>query len=461
MGEVTLVVGRQKETKDYIEAEAEALSAKACEDVMKLGLEEKLGKGMRKWFLFEDGWVNLNHGSFGTYPSAVRTALLTFQEASEKRPDFFIRYLYPKLLDKSRSALGKYLNVPFSELVFVPNATTGVNTVLRSLKFEPGDKILYFDFIYGACGKAILYVEETTPAKAVKIDVQFPINNEELVRVFRETVERESKDGKVRVAVFDTVVSLPGVRLPFEELVGVCKDLGVLSLVDAAHGIGHLELDLGALDADFFVTNCHKWLYVPRGSAVFHVPLRNQKLIRTSLPTSHGFQPLDPVSAINNPLPPSEKSPFIEMFDFVGTIDSSPYLCIPAALAFRSLVCGGESAIMTYSSTIAKSGAELIAKRLGTEVLEMDGDCCMYNIHLPIVLDDVRGVKEADVGAVTNYLTRAMVEEFRTFLAVVFYNKSWLVRVSGQIYVDMEDFEFAAGVLEKLVERVREGKYLV
>lgn len=156
--------------------------------------------------------------------------------------------------------MATYLNVPVEEIVFVANATTGVNTVLRSLKFSPGDKIVYFDFIYGACGKSVQYVEETTPVVGVKIEATFPISDDELVKRFRETIEREQRSGaRVRIAIFDTIVSMPGVRLPFERFVAVCKELGVISLVDGAHGVGHIPLDLGRLGADFFVSNCHKY----------------------------------------------------------------------------------------------------------------------------------------------------------------------------------------------------------
>lgn len=183
----------------------------------------------------------------------------SYQDAAEARPDHFIRYEYPSLLDASREAMAKLLNTPSSTLVFVPNATTGVNTVLRNLIFESGDHILYFATIYGACEKSVSYITETTPAQAVKIEYAYPVEDDWLLSEFKKTVKAvEEKGGKVKIAIFDTVVSMPGVRMPFERLTAACKELGVLSCIDGAHGVGHVELDLGSLDPDFFVSNCHK-----------------------------------------------------------------------------------------------------------------------------------------------------------------------------------------------------------
>jgi selenocysteine lyase/cysteine desulfurase len=237
---------------------------------MSITPSPKLGHALLKDFLFDPTYRNLNHGSFGTYPRAIREKLREYQDAAEARPDRFIRYDAKVLLDESRAAVANLLNVPTDTCVLISNATTGVGTVLRNLVYEEGDVIVYFDTIYGACGRAVLYVEETTPVEAVKVQFTYPVSDDWLVNEFKRVVKTEQAKGKnVRLAIYDTVVSLPGVRMPFEALTEACRELGVMSCVDGAHGVGHLELDLSKLDPDFFVSNCHK--YAPPSCRKSHI----------------------------------------------------------------------------------------------------------------------------------------------------------------------------------------------
>lgn len=201
----------------------------------------------------------------------MRAVQRHFQDLAESRPDPFIRYTYKTLLASSRTAISTFANIPEDELLLVSNATTAVNTVLRGLTFSAGDHILYFDFIYGACGNTVLYVCETTPAEPVRVEVELPIDDEGLLAKFRDAVEGVKRvGGRVKVAVFDTVASQPGLRLPFEKLVKAARKLGVLSLVDGAHGVGNVELDVGGLDADFLTSNCHKYVPFPFPSSLFY-----------------------------------------------------------------------------------------------------------------------------------------------------------------------------------------------
>lgn len=156
--------------------------------------------------------------------------------------------------------IARLVHAPVDECVFVKNASTGTNTVLRNLIFNQGDIVVYFATVYDAVYKTLLSLMETTPLQIRQVEYTFPITHAEIVRRFLEVVHSARRDGlTVRAAVFDTIVSVPGVRFPFEELTKACREEGVLSIIDGAHGVGQIPLNLGELNPDFFVSNCHKY----------------------------------------------------------------------------------------------------------------------------------------------------------------------------------------------------------
>ncbi|KAF7596527.1 hypothetical protein BBP40_001400 [Aspergillus hancockii] len=442
-----------------------------------------LGAPMLKHFLFNPKYKNLNHGSFGTYPAHVKHALRKYQDEIEATPDPFIRYTHGELLDESRIATAEILNVPVQEVVFVKNATTGVNTVLRNLSYKDGDVIIYFSTIYGAIEKTITSLTETTPLQSRKVEYTCPISHQTLVQKFRDVIQKARSEGlNVKVAVFDTVTSLPGMRFPFEELTRVCKDEGILSVIDGAHGIGHIPLDLNELQPDFFTSNLHKWLYVPRGCAVLYVPMRHQHLIRTTLPTSWGFI-ADPTSSPAdkpNILTPigSKRSAFEELFQFVATSDDAAYLTVPDAIRFRTEVCGGHDTIYKYLEQLANEGGDIVAAALGTDVLQEpdlpSGEtsqirrCGMSTIRLPIAIHGANDqvissadhpVAAEDISKVVHFLQVTLKDEYGTFVPV-FRHGDWLwTRLSAQVYLEKQDFEWLGEVLKELVERVGKGEY--
>ena len=350
------------------------------------------------------------------------------------------------------------------------------NLVLRNLVYKPGDVIIYLATIYGACEKTISYITETTPAISHKIPFTYPLSATAICALLEEAITTIRSSGRTpKLALFDTIVALPGVLMPFEDLTTICRAHNVLSLIDGAHGIGHIPLNLSTLDPDFFVSNCHKWLHVPRGCAVFYCPLRNQHLIRSTLPTSHGFAPLpingvgdeEEEAVINNPLPPSAKSAYVTNFQFVGTVDGSPYLCVPAALAWRSRISWkglrGEDAVMGYSQHLARSAGEIVSSHLGTEVLENEegtlGKCNFSNVRLPLSFEEVADGDLAQAVEVAQWIARVLVEEYETFIAIVFHAGAWWVRLSGQVYLTVEDYQWATKALAEVCERVKQGEW--
>ncbi|KAK4097906.1 PLP-dependent transferase [Parathielavia hyrcaniae] len=445
----------------------------------------KMGHGLKEQFLMDPDYRNLNNGSFGTIPRFIQSKLRAYQDLAEARPDPFIRYEYPKLLDESRAAIAKLLRVPTDTAVFVPNATIGVNTVLRNLVWnaDGNDEILYFATIYGGCAKTIDYVIEDRQGLVSSrcVPLCYPCEDDTILSAFHSAVAESRRQGKrPRLCLFDVVSSQPGVRFPFEAVTAACREQEILSLIDGAQGVGMVDLDLGAVDPDFFVSNCHKWLHVPRGCAVLYVPLRNQGLIRSTLPTSHGFVPrsVAPGQQRVNPLPPSAKSEFVNAFEFVGTVDNAPYLCVKDSIQWRQEVLGGEERIRETLTELAREGGRVAAEVLGTKVLDNASQsltrCSMVNVALPLAVQpeeegdgttltgDLAGlpvIPKSDVSAVTNWILRTLMDEHKTFVALFVYSGQWWARLSAQVFLELDDFEWAGRTLKEVCGRVAKGDY--
>ena len=198
---------------------------------------------------------------------------------------------------------------------------------------------------------------------------------------------------------------------------------------------------------------------------MFYVPVRNQHLIRSTLPTSHGFVPRGGAAVrLANPLPTiGNKSAYVHNFEFVGTVDNTNYFVIPDAIKWREEVCGGEKAIIEHNTKLAREGGALIAKILGTEVMDNSThtltNCCLVNIRLPLIASPskISGVNTVDPvhsATATQWMRKKLIEEHNTFILIYFFQNHWWARLSGQVYLDMSDFEWAGQKLKEICERV-------
>ncbi|KAM5436359.1 hypothetical protein MferCBS31731_005850 [Microsporum ferrugineum] len=441
------------------------------------------GREMLKHFSIDPTYTELNNGSFGSVPTVIMNKAHELRKRCEGRPCSFSRYEFPAWLDKSREAVAELLNATPESVVLVANGSTASNTVMRNFVWnEDGkDEIIQISVIFAPLSKMTGYVGELSQGKVRTRQVQlnYPLEDDEVVALFRAGIQASRDAGyRPRLGIFDTVSSTPAIRLPFERLVALCREEGVMSFVDGAHAAGHMKIDLAALDPDFFVTCCHKWLFVPRGCAALYVPARNQWMIRSTLPLSHGFIPTQDIEQgkVDGKLAQalaSGKTPFVHNFEFVAPMDNFGYLCIPESIRWRQEVCGGEKAIQTYCVNLAREAGRLMADILGTKVLDNKSQsvsaCCMTNVLLPLTLDAenpppghyVVRSKPGVQFRVSDWIMRKMATEYETLMPVFFFQGSWWTRGSAQVYLELDDFEWAGRMLQDLCERVGDGEYLL
>ena len=291
---------------------------------------------------------------------AVQSAL---RLEMEREPVDFLAVKLQGRLDAARDALAAFLGAAAADLVFVSNATTGVNAVLRSLTFEPGDELLTTNHTYAACRKTIDYVAARSGARVVVATVPFPLDTEE--QVIEPVLACVSP--RTRLAVLDHVTSPTALVLPVARLIAELRSRGIETLVDGAHAPGMLPLALTALGAAYYTGNAHKWLCAPRGAAFLHVRRDRQAGLHPSV-ISHGYP-----------------RGFQAEFDWTGTCDPTPWLCIPEAIRYMGgLLPGGWPELMTRNRALALQARDILCAAMDLEAPAPDGMIgSMASIALP------------------------------------------------------------------------------
>ncbi len=275
---------------------------------------------LKSLFLLDPEIHFLNHGSFGACPRPVFEAYQSWQRRLERQPVLFLGREYDALLQESRAALGIYLNAEAEDLVYIPNATHGVNIVARSLNLQPGDEVLTSDHEYGACDFTWEFICNKTGAKYIHQPMPLPVRTEEeLVNQFWAGITKQT-----RVIYLSHITSPTALRLPIEPICALARQAGILTVIDAAHSPGQIPVNLQGLGADIVFGNLHKWMMSPKGAAFLYARREIQPMLEP-LVVSWGYG--------GNP-PLERSSRFINFFQWTGTRDPSAALAVPDAIQF-------------------------------------------------------------------------------------------------------------------------------
>jgi isopenicillin-N epimerase len=379
----------------------------------------------RAAWLLDPNVTYLNHGSFGACPRPVLEAQQRIREELEREPVRFLIGALEPGLDRVRALLSERFGFEPAGTAFVPNATSGVATVLASLRFAAGDEILVTNHGYAACHNVVTRAASDAGASVVTAEVPFPLAGSELV--LEAVLARVGP--RTRLCVVDHVTSATALIFPVRELVAELERRGVDTLIDAAHVPGFLPLDAGALGAAYYVANFHKWLCAPKGAALLHVRADRRDAIRP-LVASHGMTS-----------PRGDRSRFLLEADWTGTQDPSAVLAIPAALSFLDgLLPGGLDALMQRNRALALRGRELLCERLSVPAPCPES---MLGAMATLPLPASCAGKAAD-------LNQALFERH----AIECFTLDWqrpVLRLCAQAYNELGDYERLASAVSELL----------
>jgi isopenicillin-N epimerase len=378
---------------------------------------ERLQRLRDQWDL-RPGVTYLNHGSFGPAPRPVRAAARQWNDLLQAEPvDFFTRVL-PGALDAALERLADLVGTQAANLVFVDNATSGMNVVAGSVRLASGDEVLVTDHDYGAVLRIWQRACDQAGARLVVQPVPVPIVSEaQLVdHVFRGVTNR------TRILVFSHVTSPTAIVFPAEALCRSARQHGLVVCIDGPHAVAMRDIHLDQLDCDFYTASCHKWLCAPFGSGFLYVHPRHQDSVQPAI-LSWGRHPTW-----------KEDLSWRDEFAWMGTRDPAAWLSVPAAIDFLRQECG-LALFRQHTHELARLARERIVAWTGLEPLVPD-DPAWYGsmISLPLPPGDARALQEA--------LWRQQIE-----VPIIDWQGQRLVRVSCHLYTQAEDIERLAGAL--------------
>jgi isopenicillin-N epimerase len=382
---------------------------------------------LKDYFLLDPTIVFLNHGSYGATPKPVFESYQDWQLRLERQPVLFLGRELPGCLLESRSVLGKYLNADPEELVYVPNATHGVNIVARSLDLEPGDEVLTTDHEYGACDYTWEFNCERAGFKYIHQPIPLPVRTEdEIVEKFWQGVTLRTK-----VIYLSHITSSTALRLPVEAICRRAREGGIMTVIDAAHAPGQIPVDLQSLGADFVFGNCHKWMLSPKGAAFLYVRREVQDLVRP-LVISWGTHPTPDIAT---------GSRFIDILQWTGTKDPAAPLAVPVAIEFMK----------GHSWDAVRGECHRLLRRAIERVCDLTGLPPLY----PLDSDFYSQMGIAPLPPSNLIVLKSrLYDEYRIEVPLIEWQNHYFIRISIQAYNTEDDVDVLIAALKELLPSV-------
>lgn len=397
---------------------------------------------LRDAFLLDPDLVFLNHGSFGACPREVFDDYQRWQRELERNPVEFLGRRSASLLHDARAALAAQLGAHTDDLVFVTNATQGVNIVAQSLDLRPGDEVLAGDHEYGACDAAWQFFCRQRGAVYRRVAVPLPFDAKGWAdRLLAAATPR------TKMVFASHVASTTALVFPVAELCAKARERGLPTLIDGAHAPGQLDLDLAAVGADFYTGNGHKWLCAPKGAAFLHVRPEQQAQLEATV-ISWGYLAEGAGGSMEGGGHTgfdayTGRTTLERRLQWQGTRDIAAFLAVPAAIAFQRR--HGWPALRERCHAMAMDLQRRVLARNGLAPIGRDAGYAQdfaQMVAIPVKLPQAPDAAEA--------LRRRLFEQHHIEVPVTRHGERSFVRVSVQAYNEEADLAALEGALAEV-----------
>jgi isopenicillin-N epimerase len=378
---------------------------------------------LKQLFLLDTDVIFLNHGSFGACPKAVFEIYQQWQRKLEHQPVQFLGRDWMQFDRQARQILANYLNCSSDDLVYVTNATHGVNIIARSLDLQEGDEILASNHEYGACSYTWEFICKKTGAKYIQQPVPFPAGSpdEIVAQLWRGVTPR------TKIIFLSHITSPTSLCMPVEAICARAREMGILTFIDGAHAPGQIKLNLSSIGADFYTGNCHKWMLAPKGAAFLYTRKEAQPLI----------EPLVVSWGIRANQTTTSGSTYLDKLGYTGTRDPAASLSVPAAIDFQDEHHWEDVRLACHR--YLSQAVDDINKITGQQSLYSAGNDSFYQMATVAVppVSDTQNLK--------NFLT----DRFKIEIPLIEWEDRLFIRISVQGYNIPADLEALSAAIKE------------
>ncbi len=376
---------------------------------------------------FRLNYTNFNHGSFGACPNYVLDYQTKLQLQQEQQPDIWFRSRHYQLQNETRDKIADYVGAPVDGMLLVESASTAVNAIMRSFPWNDGDIILMFSVAYPMVHNTADWLARRYNLQIEIMPITFPIDGPgvfiEALHQVLSKIALENSQERLRMIVFDHMVSIPAIQEPIANLAAIVKGFqsNCFVLVDGAHTMGQVALDLKAIgNMDAYLSNGHKWLYSPKGSAFLWINTTSG-FVSDTFPEPTVISSANPIGATS----------LVQRFAYISSRDYTAFVSMDAALEFRQIL-GGEATIYEYCRTLALQAKHFLMQLWNVTALAPD-EMEDFMINLPLPIQKEQGTK----------LQEFLLHDHGIYMIVACEPSSEIVytRLSAQVYLEFWDFE--------------------
>lgn len=379
----------------------------------------------------------VNHGAYGIVPTKVLEAHRDAMLAEAAFPDKYIHLDHPQNYKLALKLVASIIGADWRNLALVNSTTAAANCILRSQTIiKPGVTIAVTSQCFGSNLNTIKYLTDVHDVGVVTIDISPNLTESEILGRFKEAFVINSD---IEFLHFELIPLTPAFKLPYEEIIKLSRQHGIKTIVDGAHSIGQIHLDFSNENfrPDFWFSNLHKWCYVPKGSCVIYVdPKFHGSIVPWPIQWGHDI--------------PINENTLVDKFEFVNLKHYPIVAVIPTAIDVRKEM-GGEHAINSYCSNLAEKVGKELSSAWGTRQVIYSPLLAMVNVELP--LSPIKA--EGSLYSFNHWMVEKMSTK-GTYAPIFKLNNKWFVRLSCQVYNELDDFITAGSILLETIEEWNE-----